>query len=549
MPRFLKSKLFWLIIVILLVLGSIGIYQKQKSQNQEQYTTDTVKRGKLVQTISATGMVEPAKDISLNFALGGRLNYLPVKEGQTVKAGQILARINSGSLSAQVEQYRANLLVAQADLEKTKTGSSDEEINVTQEKLNKAENDLKSLETESSAQIEILREKNLDAINDADFAIKVAIDKVYYHLLNPDTTLNLLFSDSSLDNQVNNEYTAIKNDVIIAQQAVQKANEDKNTDNLVSVSEKLRQFMTELNDFLNHAYNLSATIIVNSSYSQTTKDTIKSDIDTQQASINTALTTIQTTKANLVNGFNNYTTQLQAARDNVSVSQAQLNLEKSGPRDFEIKAAEAKVAQAQAQLNKVLADLSDYQIVSPIDGVITKINYSLGEQTSLSEPVIEMLSSGAFQIKVDIPESDITKIKLGDKAVIELDAFGPDQLFYGTVAFIDPAQTIIQDVTYYKTTVAFNQDSWNESIKSGMTADVTMVTAEKEDILYIPQRAVKVREAVLGETADKFVETLVNQKIEEKTVSTGLRGDGGLIEITDGLSEGEEVVVFKKTGK
>ncbi|MFH1173064.1 MAG: efflux RND transporter periplasmic adaptor subunit [bacterium] len=548
MPKIFKSKLFWLIIVILLIVGG-GFYYKNNKQKPSDYTTEKVQRGKLVQTISATGMVEPAKDISLNFALGGRLNYLPIKEGQSVKAGQVLARINSGSLAAQVEQYRANLLVAQADLDKVRTGSSNEDVNVSEEKFNKAKNDLKSLETESAAQLQILREKNLDAINDADFAIKVALDKVYHHLINPDTTLGLLFSNSQLDNQVNDEYTVVATDVIKAQAAVQSANENKTTDNLVIVSEDLRQFLIELNDFLLNAYNLSKVIIVNSSYSQTNKDTIKSDLDTQQASINTALTALQTAKANLINNTNSYTTQLQAARDNLAVSQAELNLKKSGPRDFEIKSAQAKVAQAQAQLNKVLADLGDYQIIAPIDGIITKINYSLGEQTSLSEPIIKMLSVGLFEIKVDIPESDIAKLKLGNRAVIELDAFGSDQIFKGSVAFIDPAQTIIQDVTYYKTTVSFDKDSWNDNIKSGMTADVTVVTAEQDNVLYIPQRAAKIKETVLGETAVKFVEVLVNQQAQEKIVETGLRGDNGLVEITNGLTEGEEVVVFKKNGK
>ncbi len=549
MTKIFKSKFFWLAIIIIIIIGAGLFSQWRKKQQQTEYTTEIVKRGNLTQTINATGAVEPTQDISLNFALTGRLNYLPVKEGQLVKAGQFLARLNSGGLSAQVKQYRANLLSAQADLDKIKAGASIEDINVTSEKAAKAANDLKNLEKESADQLEILREKTLDAINEIKFASPVALDKVEQHLINENNTRNLFVNDSNLKNKVVMDYGLLALDLNQAQTVIQQANQDQTTDGLVKASEDLRKFLTDLNNFLAEAYDLSKLIIVNSTYSQTAKDTIKSDIDAQQASISTALTNLQTTKANLINGFNGYASQLQAGRDTLAISRAELDLKKSGPRDFEINSAEAKIAQAQAQLDKLLADLSDYQIIAPINGVITKINYLPGEQTALSEPVIKMLSAGQFEVKVDIPESDIIKLKIGDQAIIELDAFGPDHLFQGAVTFIETAQTVIQDVTYYKTTVNFGQDDWNEKLKSGMTADVTIVAAEKKDVLYIPQRAVKIKESVLGETAEKFVEILIDQKPQEKIVTPGLRGDNGLVEITSGLNEGETVIVFKKNGQ
>jgi HlyD family secretion protein len=161
-----------------------------------------------------------------------------------------------------------------------------------------------------------------------------------------------------------------------------------------------------------------------------------------------------------------------------------------------------------------------------------------------------MLSTEEYEINVDIPESDIAKLKVGDEVVIELDAFGSDHLFAGKVAFIDPAQTVIQDVTYYSTTVSLESNSWVERIKPGMSADVTITTAEKNDVIYIPQRAVKIREALLGEVPEKYVEVLINEEeVEEKTVEVGLRGDGGLVEILSGIEDGDRVITFKKNNK
>ena len=82
-----------------------------------------------------------------------------------------------------------------------------------------------------------------------------------------------------------------------------------------------------------------------------------------------------------------------------------------------------------------------------------------------------------------------------------------------------------------------------------MTADVTVTTAQKDDVLYIPQRAVKLREATLGEVPEKYVEVLVaGNQVVEKTVEIGLRGDDGLVEIISGLTAGDKVVTFKKNG-
>ena len=158
-----------------------------------------------------------------------------------------------------------------------------------------------------------------------------------------------------------------------------------------------------------------------------------------------------------------------------------------------------------------------------------------------------MLGNERYEIKVDIAESDITKVKVGDKTVIELDAFGSDHPFSGAVTFIDPAQTVIKDVTYYKTTITFNTDSWSDQIKPGMTASITIAAAEKNNVLYIPQRAVKIRASTLGEVPQKYVEVLAGGQKQEKNVEIGLRGDDGLVEIVSGLAEGEQVITYTQS--
>jgi membrane fusion protein, macrolide-specific efflux system len=106
----------------------------------------------------------------------------------------------------------------------------------------------------------------------------------------------------------------------------------------------------------------------------------------------------------------------------------------------------------------------------------------------------------------------------------------------GVVTFVDPAETLISDVVYYKVKVAFTDSG---QVKPGMTANVDIITQEKQNVLYVPVRSVQSKDG------DKYVQILENGIPVEKTVQTGLRADEGM-ELLSGISEGDEVIVFVK---
>ena len=545
MLKIFKKKKFWIILVVALVIIGLISYGLLNKKPTVSYTTEAVKYGNLVQTVSATGMVESAHEIILNFKIPGKITSLPFKEGSEVKAGNVLATIDSSSINAQIKQYQANVAAAQANLDKVKAGASAEDVNLTQEQLAKAQNDYNNLLRESENQIKTLREKTMDSLNNSIFTAQTTLNIIFDNLLDTETTVGLIVNNSAFQAQVTSDYLSLKNkfsDVRLAVEAA-KTNADDQI-KVISASDTLRNYLTKLSVLLDDAYVMASKIIVNTTYTQTSVDSMKSNIDTQQTANNTALTALQTARSNLINNINSYQSQILAASNTVAINQAQLDLKQAEPRSFDVEAAEAQVAQAQATLDKARADAQDYVIRAPIDGKITKVNYSVGETSNTSLEVIDMLGNERYEVKVDIPESDITKIQISDKVTIELDAFGSDHPFSGIVTAIDPAQTVIKDVIYYKITVSFNSDSWSDQIKPGMTANITALTAEKNNALYVPQRAVKVRETALGETPDKYVQILVNGQPQEKKVEICLRGDNGLVEIISGLSEGDSVITF-----
>lgn len=198
----------------------------------------------------------------------------------------------------------------------------------------------------------------------------------------------------------------------------------------------------------------------------------------------------------------------------------------------------------QADANRVARDLaqnnlSKNNLKSPLPGVVSKINIEEGETASALSPVITIISR-ELVIRADVPEADIAKIKKGQEAEITFDALESRSL-PGKVIKIDPTETKIEGVTYYKIELSF--DDPEHLVKPGMSCDLTIAIESRENVLIAPGRALKSREGKF------YVQVKEGEVIREQEVKIGLRGDEGKIEIVEGLKEEDEVVTFIKEKK
>lgn len=201
-------------------------------------------------------------------------------------------------------------------------------------------------------------------------------------------------------------------------------------------------------------------------------------------------------------------------------------------------AQKALVRKAEALNRAARIKVGETYIYAPISGTIIKRNADPGE-IAIYNSTILTVAEGEMEIEADVPESDIIKISLGQKADISFDAFPVDVIFEAEIIKIEPASTIVQDVVYYK--VKLKLDNIDEKIKTGMSCDADIKTAEKKNVIAIPLRAVKT------EGDKKYVEVLKDEKdnITEKVyVTTGLEGDDGIVEIKSGLNGGEKVITL-----
>lgn len=201
-------------------------------------------------------------------------------------------------------------------------------------------------------------------------------------------------------------------------------------------------------------------------------------------------------------------------------------------------AQKALVRKAEALSRAAQIKVGETYIYSPIEGTIIK-KYTDPGEIAIYNTTVLTVAMGEMEIEADVPESDIIKISLGQKADISFDAFPVDVIFEAEIVEIEPASTVIQDVVYYK--VKLKLDNVDERIKAGMSCDVDVKTAEKNNVIAIPLRAVRT------EGDKKYVEVLKDEEnniTENVYITTGLEGDDGIVEITSGLQGGEKVITL-----
>jgi RND family efflux transporter MFP subunit len=250
-------------------------------------------------------------------------------------------------------------------------------------------------------------------------------------------------------------------------------------------------------------------------------------IDATVSNINLAMTALNQSIATMA--------AAQTALENSSSNYKQVNsnfvLRNAGSSSQTIQAQAALVASYRAEAAKD-------QMVSPIDGIVTRIDPNVGEFVSPGKTAASVISEGVYKIEAYVPEADIAKIVVGNAAEITLDAYGSGIIFKASIVSIDPAETVLEGVPTYKVTLHFSEP--DQRIRSGMTANIDILGNEKKNVLVVPSRAVVI------ENTSRFVRVLLSDgKIYDTVpVTIGLKGSNGFTEIISGVSLGQKVVTY-----
>lgn len=259
-------------------------------------------------------------------------------------------------------------------------------------------------------------------------------------------------------------------------------------------------------------------------------------------------------------------------------AQANYNAAKEG-----LKSGEAGIQGAQAQLNKADKDLSRTVISAPMDGLVSLMSVKKGERVAgnsfnVGTEMMRIADMRSIEVRVDVGENDIPKVKIGDTAIVEVDAY-TNRKFKGLVYKIANPNTSSltasssTDVTNYKVHIRLLPSSYQDLItprksfpfRPGMSASADIQTKTKANVLSIALNAVTTRDkksdkapsdkkdekkddntTVKSTSADDDIEEVVfllqkDNTVKKVKVKTSVQ-DLNNIEIVDGLKEGDEVV-------
>ncbi len=512
MKNFIKKRKILIIVVAAAILAVGGYFYFNRDTGSGVETVEA-KKGNIFQEVSVTGSVKPSENVDLAFENGGKISKIYAEVGDMVVSGQALIQLDDSEVFASLASAKATLKTKEAELDELIRGAREEEIIISQTKVDNAQIVLDEAK-------KTLVEKIKNSYTTSDDAIRNKADSFFKTPAIPAPQLNFYISDSQLKIDIENQRLAMEEALNSWSLSLAKITVDSD---LALYIAEARNNLNKASVFLDKANSALNGLTAGASVTQTTIDGWKTGISTARTNINTAIDSISTAETNYKN-----------AQADLVLAQQELNLEIAGSTIEEIKAQEAQVEKARADVLTYQVQADKTILRSPISGIVAKQDAKIGQIVSANTVTVSVISANQFEIESKIPEADIAKIKIGDLAKVTLDAYGDGVIFGARAVKIDPAETFVEGVATYKTTFQFEKS--DNRIKSGMTANIDISTDKRENVLVIPQRA------IIFEGAEKFVMADNGASgFEKRKIEIGLRGIDGNVEVISGLEEGEKI--------
>lgn len=436
MSRPKLSVLVALLVALLLLPSCVTLAEDQPTPtpiptpSESNKPTYTVTKGTIVQTVQALGRVAASQEATLFFREAGRMRRVYVETNQKVKAGDVLAELETGDLQTQIDQATINLDIAQIKLAQaedqagtsTALAQAQAQLNAAQLGYTKAKNDLASLTTPASA----------------------------------------------------GDIAAAQQKVDQAKMAVTKAENDYNAAYQVwfhAKSADKAQAQSDLNVAL-----LAVTAARNGrTAAQAALDQLRagpkaSDVTAAQQAVNSAKASLDAAQA----GYNN-----------VVETQG-----KGG--DYNVQIAEKQVELARAALQILMDQLELAQIKAPFDGIVTEVNGSDGDDVKAYTAIVTVSNPTSLQVAVELQATDLTKVQLKQPAQIVFTSY-PAEKISGTVVYL-PSLSASADATLPSDQRTVRLDFTpppNQTLDLGSLANVTITTQQKDNVLILPNNAIR----------------------------------------------------------
>lgn len=392
------------------------------------------KEKKSAKAITAEGTLTPLNYGKLGFKVGGRVVEIPLQADDTFQAGQPVARLDSAELDLAVQAAEDNLGVAEASLEQLKQSARPESSNIAQANVAAAEARLARLRSGARA----------EEIAQAEAGVQAA-EAQLAKLLNGPTSQQLRQAEIGIKKAKNNLYYQ------------QAARDYANSKGMAPISQDQGEALVGI------AYEDLAL-------AQAQMDALKEpareeDVAQAKAAVEAARQKLELARTPVTQE------QIAEAEAAVEAARQQARLAKSPYTDGDLAVAQARVKQAETALSQAKVARDNAVLVAPYAGTVADVLVRSGEMVQPGQPVVVFANLSDLVVKTtDLDETSATKVKIGQRAAVTLNAFD-DKLVYGKVTAIAPMATVAvsEDVNYVATIKLDQQDP---ALLWGMTTKV-----------------------------------------------------------------------------
>lgn len=473
-------------------------------ETQPVYKETAVQRGSIVVGVSESGTATiEAEEISCDFAT--EVEEIYVKAGQSVKAGDVIAKVSTDSIADEQETLQLTLEKAQAALEEALISQKVKTLTAAQ-----------TLKSNSSLS------------DTAQTIYESTVEQLEY-----DTAQNA------------NSIDQIEDDISYYSSLIKGYSDDGDK---VDELEDARDLAKETLDALKSApvQDSGAIVTATVAYNEANSSYVKAKEEYEEK-----LDKAETELENLQNDYDAAILKYRSGQAGLTTSQleAEATLEsnlltsENAETLYELEIAQLQSTVTSAQLSvkeaeKALGDLAEISatglLTAPCDGLVMSVSYKAGDEVAAKSAIATIADSQNVYVSVSLSQDDISQVSLGSKANVQLSSY--EEKFTGAVDSISivPARSGASTVSY---TVSVKLEGETGKIYEGMTGDVTFVTKELPDVLYVSNKAVSTTD---GKSYVKIKDAAGETRQVE--VTTGF-SDGKNVEVLSGLTEGDVALI------
>ncbi len=518
-------KITTVVVSMAVVLGGYWIFSGDSSGGS-RYVLAAVKTGRVTATISGSGQVSASNSLDIKPKISGDIIYVTVASGDEIFSGQTIFYLDAANAEKAVRDAEINLENAKIAMEKL-VGSNGAANARNKEKaandLAKAYDDGFNSVSDAFLDLPPVMSGLKDIMFGNDFSGNQANIDFYADAVKNYDALAVAYRDDAYQSYREARTAYDKN--FTDYKSASRFSEPALVQDLIAETyDSTKKIAEAIKDANNLIQFYKDRLIEKDLKPSTLADTHLSDLDASAGKVNAHLLDLLSAK--------------DAIKDRVeAVSNA----------DLDIRSQMLTLKQRENTILDAKEKLRDYAVRAPFSGVIAKLDAKSGDSVN-SGAVIATLIAKERIAEISLNEIDASGVAVGQKALLTFDAL-PDLKISGEVSEIDAIGAVSQGVVTYMVKIIFNAE--NNQIKPGMSVSADITIKEKEDVLLVPNAAIKflgdnhfVEVPAASEnlkTLGNFSGIVLSFTPERQPVTLGIVGDN-MTEIVSGLSEGDFVI-------